>query len=145
MSKFKIGQYYDQSLKEMSEKDISDNLESIAYAVEEKSYTKNLSEEEIVEKKDEFAEISLVLDQAEREKKDFLDNLKLKIKQPAEKSKLLLDEIRYKSEQTYGKLHLIDDQEEGMMYSFDRKGMCVDARPLLKNEKQLRMKHVINE
>jgi hypothetical protein len=40
---------------------------------------------------------------------------------------------------------LIDDQEEGMMYYFDNNGVCVDFRPLLKSEKQMRMKSVINE
>lgn len=52
MGKFKIGQLYDQALRTMQPSEIKDNLEAVAYGLEEKSYTKNLSEEEIVERKD---------------------------------------------------------------------------------------------
>jgi len=145
MSKIKIGQHYDQAFVDMSKEEIRQNLEAIAYGVEEKSYTKVLSDEELEEKKDEYAEIGIKLSELEEEKKDFMDNFKLKTKEPKIKSGILLNAIKFKSEQVHGKLHLIDDQESGMMYYFDNTGTCVDARPLFKNERQMKLKSVINE
>jgi hypothetical protein len=145
MSKFKIGQKYDHAFEEMPKQEIEQNLEAIAYGVEERSYTKNLTESELEEKKDEYAEIGIKLSELEEEKKEFLDNFKLKTKEPKTKSGILLNAIKYKSEQVHGKLHLIDDQESGMMYYFDTTGTCVDARPLFKNERQMKLKSVINE
>lgn len=145
MSNFKIGQLYDPALAKMTEKEIQDNLEAVAWGIEEKAYTKNLTEEEIVEKKDEYSEVGLTLSEIAREKKEAMDSFKSRAKQPSEKAKLLLDAIKFKSEQKYGKLHLVDDQENGMMYFFDEKGVCVDARPLAKKEKQMKLKTVNSE
>jgi len=33
-----------------------------------------------------------------------------------------------------------DEQEKGMMYSFDNQGICVDMRPLLPGERQQRIR-----
>ncbi len=52
MGNFKIGQHYDEALRSMQPADIKDNLEAIAYGIQEKSYTKNLTEEEIEKIKD---------------------------------------------------------------------------------------------
>ena len=142
MSNFKIGQLYDPALAKMAEKEIQDNLEAIAWGVEERAYTKNLTPEEIVEKKDEYSEVGLVLSEIAREKKEAMDVFKARAKEPSEQAKLLLDAIKFKSEQKYGKLHLVDDQENQMMYFFDSKGVCVDARPLDKKERQMKLKTV---
>lgn len=142
MSNFKIGQLYDQAFAKLTTQEVQDNLEAIAWGVEERAYTKNLTPEEIVEKKDEYSEVGLVLSEIAREKKEAMDVFKARAKQPTEEAKLLLDAIKFKSEQKYGKLHLVDDQENGMMYFFDEKGVCVDARPLDKKERQTRLKTI---
>ena len=142
MSNFKIGQLYDQAFAKLTTQEVQDNLEAIAWGIEERAYTKNLTPEEIVEKKDEYSEVGLVLSEIAREKKEAMDAFKARAKQPSEEAKLLLDAIKFKSEQKYGKLHLVDDQENGMMYFFDAKGVCVDARPLDKKERQTRLKTI---
>jgi hypothetical protein len=142
MSEFKIGQLYDPAFATMQPQEVQDNLNGIAWGIEERAYTKNLTPEEIVEKKDEYAEIGLILSEIDREKKEAIADFKARAKQPAEEAKMLLDAIKFKSEQKYGKLHLVDDQDKGMMYFFDSKGVCVDARPLDKKERQMKLKTV---
>jgi hypothetical protein len=133
---------YDQAFAKLTTQEVQDNLEAVAWGIEERAYTKNLTPEEIVEKKDEYSEVGLVLSEIAREKKEAMDSFKARAKQPSEEAKLLLDAIKFKSEQKYGKLHLVDDQENGMMYFFDAKGVCVDARPLDKKERQTRLKTI---
>lgn len=142
MSNFKIGELYDSAFSKMDPKEVKDNLEAVAYGLEERPYTKNLSPEEVIEKKDQYSEVGLTLSEIAREKKEALDRFKVLEKEPKEQAKILLDAIKFKSEQKHGKLWLVDDQEKGMMYSFDDRGVCVDARPLAKNEKQTRLKTI---
>jgi hypothetical protein len=53
------------------------------------------------------------------------------VKEPKLKASMLLDSIKFKSEQVR---YLVDDQEAGMMYSFDNLGVCVEARQLDKKK-----------
>jgi hypothetical protein len=140
MSNFKIGQHYDQAFKAMQPKEVVDNLEAIAYGLSEQSYTKNLTEEEIIERKDQYSEIGIKLSELASQKKEAMERFKLLEKEPSLTAKALLESIKFKSEQNYGKLYLVDDQEEQMMYYFDSMGICVDARPLTKLEKQTKLK-----
>jgi hypothetical protein len=140
MSNFKIGQHYDQAFRTMQPSEVVDNLEAIAYGLSEQSYTKNLTESEITERKDQYSEIGIKLSELSVQKKEAIERFKLLEKEPALTAKTLLESIKFKSEQKFGKLYLVDDQEEGMMYFFDVFGVCVDARQLTKNEKQTKLK-----
>lgn len=142
MSNFKIGQLYDQAFQKLTPQEVKDNLDAVAYGIEERPYTKNLSAEEIVEKKDAYSQIGLDLSEIAREKKEAMERFKLLEKEPKAIASELLDAIKFKSEQKYGKLHLVDDQESGMMYSFDERGVCVDARPLDKKERQTKLRAI---
>jgi len=140
MSNFKIGQNYDPAFKTMQPSEIIDNLEAVAYGIQERSYTKNLTEEEIVERKDQYSEIGIKLSELASQKKEAIERFKILEKEPKERATSLLESIKFKSEQKFGKLFLVDDQESGMMYSFDENGICVDARTLTKQEKQSKLK-----
>lgn len=141
-SQFRIGQYYDPSFEEMDPKEIKDNLEALAYEVVEEDYTKNLTEEELREKKNFLAEVSIKLAALEAEKKEVMDEFKLKMKVPKSEKDEVLDVIKHRSERRYGKLYKIDDQDTGMMYFFEASGQCVNARPLTQNEKQTKIKQL---
>lgn len=136
MANFKIGQHYDPAFKAMQPNEIKDNLDAVAYGLIEKSYTKNLTEEEIVERKDEYSEIAISLSEIAEQKKEANERFKALVKDPKTKAAMLLESIKFKSEQKHGTLYLVDDQEAGMMYSFDHFGICVEARQLDKKEKQ---------
>ena len=144
MGNFKIGQHYDEALRSMQPADIKDNLEAIAYGIQEKSYTKNLTEEEIVERKDEYSQIAIRLSEIDTQKKEAMGRFKQLVKEPKTQASMLLESIKFKSEQRHGVLYLVDDQEDGLMYSFDTLGVCVEVRPLLKEEKQTRLRTVNN-
>lgn len=140
MEAFKIGQYYDQALEGMSQKEIQDNLEAVAYGLQETSYTKNLTEKEVADRKDEYSQIGIELSELAKQKKEAMDRFKLLEKEPKAQASILIESIKFKSEQKYGKLFLVDDQASGMMYSFDNTGICVDARRLTSEEKQTKIK-----
>ena len=142
MEQFKIGELFDPEFRKLTPQERKENLEGVCYEGKEMNYTKNLSDEEILDRKEEYAEIGLKISLIEDEKKNFLDMLKEKIKPKKEKSKQLLSAIQFKSEQRHGILYSVDDQEKGMMYFFDENGYCVDARPLTREERQLKMKTV---
>ena len=144
MGNFKIGQHYDEALRSMQPADIKDNLEAIAYGIQEKSYTKNLTEEEIVERKDEYSQIAIRLSEIDTQKKEAMGRFKQLVKEPKTQASMLLESIKFKSEQRHGVLYVVDDQEDGLMYSFDTLGVCVEVRPLLKEEKQTRLRTVNN-
>jgi hypothetical protein len=136
MGNFKIGQHYDDAFRKMQPSEIKDNLEAIAYGLLEKSYTKNLTEDEVIERKDEYSEIAISLSEISVQKKEAMDRFKTLVKEPRAKASILLDSIKFKSEQKHGLLFMVDDQEDGMMYSFDTLGVCVEARQLDKKERQ---------
>jgi hypothetical protein len=140
MSHFKIGQHYDRAFQAMQASEIKDNLEAVAYGIQESSYTKNLTEDEIVERKDEYSAIGIQLSEIAEQKSEAMNRFKKLEKEPKENASILLKSIKFKSEQMHGKLFLVDDQEAGMMYFFDVTGICVDARPLTKQEKQTKIK-----
>jgi len=142
MSNFKIGQHYDPAFRAMQPSEIKDNLDAVAYGLIEKSYTKNLTEEEVVERKDEYSEIAISLSEIASQKKEANDRFKLLVKEPRTKASMLLESIKFKSEQKHGTLYLVDDQEAGMMYSFDNLGICVEARQLDKKEKQTTLRAI---
>lgn len=140
MSNFKIGQYYDLAFKEMPSSEILDNLEAVAYGLTESSYTKHLTEDEVIQRKDEYSSLAIKLSEIAEQKKEAVERFKILAKEPKEISASLLKTIKFKSEQMFGKLYLVDDQEAGMMYFFDATGICVDARPLTKQEKQTKLR-----
>lgn len=142
MSNFSIGKHYDESFIGMDSKEVQQNLESVAYGTQEKSYTKNLTEEELIERKERYAANGIKLSEIAEEKKLAAEQFKLREKEPKAEASLLLDSIKFKSEQIYGKVFLVDDQETKTMYIFDQSGMCVEARSLDKEERQLKLKTV---
>lgn len=140
MSQFTTGHLYDVAFAALTPQEIEDNLEAVAYDLEERSYTKNLTDEEILEKKDEFSEVNIELSDLNQKKKDFLDTHKIAEKGVKLQAGILLDAIKYKSEQRFGKLFLVDDQESGMMYTFDHEGICIEQRQLTRKEKQTKLR-----
>jgi len=134
--RYKIGQHFDNSFKGLSEKEIWDNLEGIADKVEEGHYTKALTPEELSEKRAALGDVSISLAKFEQKKKDFMAQLKADMAEPLSEKAELIDAIKHKSVNLEGRLWLVSDQEEGLMYKFDHNGLCVDVRALLPTERQ---------
>jgi len=142
MSGFKIGELYDPSFAKLTPQERKDNLAGVCYEGKQKNYTKTLTEDELLDRKEEYAEVGLEISEIKDEKKDFLDEIKLRLKPKEEHAKQLMTAIKFRSEQRYGMLYGVDDQEAGMMYIFDETGVCVDARALTREERQTRLKTI---
>lgn len=136
MKQFRVGEHYDEVFMAMDQKEIKDNLDGICYGKEEGSYTKNLTESELANKKSRLAEVSIKLSEIDDLKKKYMDEIKQLLLEPKAEHGILLGTIKHKTERAEGMLWLVDDQDEGMMYSFDVNGICVDARFLNPSEKQ---------
>ena len=140
MLNFKIGELYDPQFKGLSAVEREQNLEGICYEVKEESYTKPLTEEDLAERKTELAEVSINISELELEKKEISAKLRAKIKEPKIERARLLENIKHRSEHMKGKIFLIDEPETGMMYYFDKEGVCVHARPITPSEKQTKIR-----
>ncbi len=145
MSKIQVGKPFDEALSKLPKEEIFANLESVAAKIEERSYTKNLTEEELDERKNEYSQIGIKLSELNAKKKEVMEQFKNKMKEPQARSAELIEAIKYKSEQRYGALFLIDDQENGVMNIFDTNGICVESRPLTREERQLTLRIAKND
>lgn len=139
---FRIGEHYADNFKGMATKEIKDNLEGICYTKTEGSYTKILTQEELAERKSRLADVAIELARIDDLKKSYMDEVKQLQTEPKNEHSHLLATIKHKTERKEGALYLIDLQEKGMMYFFDEEGVCVDARPLLPGEKQMKIRTI---
>lgn len=112
------------------------NLEAMAYAIEEGKYFKKLSAEEIEQKREIFTENVIQISDLNDKKKELINEIKNEIKPLSVENKSLMESIRTKQEEVEGKIYLVDDQENGMMHSYDEMGELINSRRLRPNEKQ---------
>lgn len=138
MSKQKLnfGDYFDKTFGNMTPKEVKDNLESIFYSKEDGNYTKRLTEDEVVVAKSNLAENSITIAKINDEKKEKIDEFKDKLKPLEIKQKELLDAIRFRTVRKEGTLYLLDDPDTMTMYKVDDRGIVVDSRPMLAEERQ---------
>ncbi|MDV4025575.1 hypothetical protein CMT52_14665 [Elizabethkingia anophelis] len=120
----------------MSAKDRIDNLEAMASFIEETSYYKKLSPEEIDVKRETLTENYIKISELEANKKSYVESIKNEQKPLLAENVELLQILKTKSEKINGKLYLVDDQEKGMMYSYDETGTLITQRRLRPDEKQ---------
>lgn len=120
----------------MSAKDRIDNLEAMASFIEETSYYKKLSPEEIDVKRETLTENYIKISELEANKKSYVESIKNEQKPLLAENVELLQILKTKSEKITGKLYLVDDQEKGMMYSYDETGTLITQRRLRPDEKQ---------
>ena len=128
--------FFDHTFADMSPKDIKDNLEGICYGKEEGNYTRRLSEDEIVVAKSDLAENSIKIAKVNDEKKEKMDEFKDKLKPLDLKQKELLDAIKYRTIRKEGVLYLLEDPENNLMHKVDNRGIVVESRPMLPEERQ---------
>ncbi|MFK5981481.1 MAG: hypothetical protein QM499_01090 [Flavobacteriaceae bacterium] len=133
---FELGQIYDPSFENLNKSETEQNIDAMACKVEEGEYTKILTQDELAVTKSEFAEKSLRVSKLETEKKTVVDDYNEQLKIPKKEAKELLEQIKTKTVRKEGKLYLVDDQENAIMYKFDENAICVDSRALLPLERQ---------
>ncbi|WP_153799045.1 hypothetical protein [Foetidibacter luteolus] len=114
-------------------------LEDNSDGWEKKTYTRQLTAEEITDLKDSNATIDIeqarlteVLNEAKRVYKDAMSPL-------IEEKKEALKAIRTKHREVTGTVYKLPNYESGMMELVDETGEIIETRRLLPNEKQGRM------
>ena len=139
---FKIGDVYDETIAALPIQERLDVLEGICYKVTNESYTKQLSSEELSDKKSRLAEVSIQISELEEKKKEIMAELKAEMTEPAQEKTELLTAIKFKREDRKGMLYYMDDQEESLMYVFDDTATCIEVRPLRGDEKQTKIRNL---
>lgn len=103
--------------------------------VEDTEYEKDLSEEELIAKKDQAMENDFKLDDLEAELKKKKAEIKNKIEPIKLKNKDLKKEIRTKKKVVKGKIFHMANHTESMMETYDHTGEMVFSRRLRPEEK----------
>jgi hypothetical protein len=132
-------------IRKLSPAERKELLSANAMGIEETTYTRPLSEEEIVYWKDQLTENSIrqseLLEERKNEAKAFSDKLK-PIQTNISKA---LKATKYKAIDCKGILYHLDDQDEQMITTLDADGNVINKRRMLPNERQTRLKTLKQE
>lgn len=123
-----------QLLQNLSEKERLETLENSADKVENFSYTKAFTKEQILVFKDDLSTSMIELNSIEDEFKAVKDEFKGKMKPLKEQNRTLLTNIKNKAEFVSEKCFIMIDGNEAGYYNAD--GVLVYQRPILPGEKQ---------
>jgi len=105
-----------------------------------KSVVRNFSEDDLSEMKDRLSETCINLNDVELEKKDLNAEINARIKAIKVQRGTLLRDLKNKYYENQETVFDIDDQEEGIMYTFDQEGNVLSTRKLTPKERQTNIK-----
>lgn len=108
----------------------------------EKNVIRDFSEEELSDIKTTLSEQAIELNDVEIEKKELTSGLTSKIKVIKGNIKTTLRDLKNKYYENEETVYDIDDQEVGLMHTFDNQGNLLSTRKLTPKEKQLNIKHL---
>lgn len=111
-------------------------LQENASKVEQTTYQKTLTPEELAARREDLADDCIKLNQFEDELKDVKDDYKLKMDPLKAANKIRLTEIKTKQSTTDGTLYHIANYPESIMETYDSEGLFVSSRRLRPEEKQ---------
>lgn len=111
-------------------------MQESATKVEQTTYQKSLSADELAARREDLADDCIKLNQFEDELKEIKDGFKDKMDPLKSANKLRLTEIKTKQSTVDGTLYHIANHEAGMMETYDNEGYLVSSRRLRPEEKQ---------
>jgi hypothetical protein len=111
-------------------------LQENAAKVEQTTYQKVLSPDELAARREDLADNCIKLNQFEDELKEVKDTFKLKMDPLKTLNKTLLTEIKTKQTSIDGILYHMANHDEGMMETYDNEGYLISTRRLRPDEKQ---------
>ncbi|MGH7240503.1 MAG: hypothetical protein ACREHG_10645 [Candidatus Saccharimonadales bacterium] len=123
-------------LMQMSVHDRLKTLQDTSDKIEETSYLKSLSPEELDVKRESFTENAIKVSQFQDELQEIKDRYKEQIKPLSDANKTLLEEIKTKHELVHGKVYHVANFDSGFMETFDDRGELIGTRRLRPDEKQ---------
>lgn len=111
-------------------------MQESAAKVEQTSYQKTLTADELAARREDLADDCIKLNQFEDELKEVKDGFKDKMDPLKAANKLRLTEIKTKQSTIDGTLYHVPNHEDGMMETYDHEGMLISSRRLRPEEKQ---------
>jgi len=112
---------------------IRDNCYKI---IDNHHYTRNLTEEEILEAKEDLFQASLMISKEESELKSIRKEYQERLKKLKGEKNELLEMLQFKAKSEKGTAFEFDYQDEGMMSLYDTQGRLISSRPLGPTERQ---------
>lgn len=100
------------------------------------TYTRELEEGELQERKDQLSQNMISIDKADQVKKEAMENYKAAVNPLKEQNKQYLQEIRTRAEEVTGEVYMIRDEAEGQMGFYSPEGILLFQRSLLPEERQ---------
>lgn len=113
-----------------------DNADEV---IEDYSYQRLLTEEELVEERERFAEVSIELEMLEEQKKIILDEIMGKIKSKKKVAQKHLMLIRVGRQEVTGEAFIIRDEEEKKIGTYDMNGVLIQDRSMKPSEIQRKL------
>lgn len=111
-------------------------MQENAAKIEQTTYQKSLSIDELAARREDLADDCIKLNQFEDELKIVKDDFKDKMEPLRMANKLRLTEIKTKQSTVDGTLFHMANHEEGMMEIYDNDGYLISSRRLRPEEKQ---------
>jgi len=111
-------------------------LQENASKVEQTTYQKVLSPDELAARREDLADDCIKLNGLEDELKEIKDSFKAKMDPLKAANKIRLTEIKTKQSTTDGIIYHVPDHVSGMMETYDAEGMLISSRRLRPEEKQ---------
>jgi hypothetical protein len=125
-----------QFMPDLPPKDRQRLLTENADRIEETTYFKPLSQDELDLRREKLTDNAILLSEFEDEKKDIMDTFKSKMKPLVDENKVIMEDVKRKQAEVTGKLFHMANHEEGLMETFDENGEFVSSRRLRPDEKQ---------
>lgn len=117
-------------------------LRENAASVENQFVKVMFTDEEMTEMKHNLSEFSIEENGLKDELKDISKDLKDKIKSKRTSITGLLRYLKDKFVMQAQEVYLIDDQDAGLMRTYNAEGVCIESRKLRPSEKQTRIKNL---
>lgn len=111
-------------------------LQENAAKIEQTTYQKTLSQEELQVRLEDLGDNCIKLSQIDDEKKDVMAAFKLRTDPLTTQNKTLLTEIKTKQTSVEGTLFHLANHDDQMMETYDHDGMLISSRRLRPEEKQ---------
>lgn len=117
-------------------------IRELAVTSYNKNVVRNFTEEELTEMKSELSEVDINLNDLEEEKKAVTAEINERIKPVKDARSILLKQLKDKYFENMETVYDIDDQEEGMMHTFDHSGKLLGSRRLTPKERQTSIRNL---
>ena len=128
MDKF-LGQEYPETERRQF---LEDNCD----AVEEIGYTRRFTTDELNQKKENLANVSIDINDIEEAKAEAMADFKASLKPLNEDKKMLLDQVKRKSEFVQGNCFKFIDHDKKEVGYYNSLGELVSSRPIMPQEMQ---------